>query len=362
MKLKMIIATGITLVLSSQFVTAGTITDTYSAGDTLTTTTLDNIKTAVNDNNLNILAQFSGNGSAGDLTISGDTSWNTTPPINPYFNNFTIDSGQILTVPAGTTIRCAGTFINNGTIQVLTGAAGEGTNWVASSPFSSGPQSSAHPGDAFSAATIGGFHDNAIVESVTINGGSGGNSIPQNFARTSFSLFRIGGGSGTGGVGGGNGGGLLKIYCAGNITNSGTINANGSNGSSNGGGGGGGIVILASSNLVDNTLGIINATGGNGGTQGTLFGAGGGGGGGIVILMSSIAPIPGTTDVTGGTGTTGTSTQASKGRLAGSGGGASGGNGGSGGSVSNAGVNSNGGDGSDGYLITTTANPVFMAR
>lgn len=40
-----------TFTLSSQFVSAGEITDTYSAGDTLTAVKMNSIKAAVNDNN-----------------------------------------------------------------------------------------------------------------------------------------------------------------------------------------------------------------------------------------------------------------------------------------------------------------------
>lgn len=362
MKSSILIAIGVFLTLSSQLVTAGTIADTYTTGDILTAAKMDNIKTAVNDNDTNINAQFSGDGSAGDLTISAATNWNTTPPTNPYFDNITINAGQTLTVPAGTTIRCAGSFTNNGTIQVLTGATNTGTNWGASSPVSSGPKDYAHPGDSFGPAIMGLFDDDSIVDPITINGGAGGKGVPQAFAVTSFSQFRIGGGSGVGGNGSVKGGGLLKVYCAGGITNNGAINADGSNGSSSTSGAGGGIVVLASIGLVDNTSGTISVIGGNGGSQGTVFGAGGGGGGGIIILMSSTAPIAGATNVTGGTGTVGASTQASKGRLAGSGGGASGGNGGAGGSVSSTGANNSGSNGLDGYVISTTANPVFMAR
>ena len=50
MKYSVIFTTVIALALSSQLVTAGSITDTYTAGDTLTAAKMDNIKTAVNDN------------------------------------------------------------------------------------------------------------------------------------------------------------------------------------------------------------------------------------------------------------------------------------------------------------------------
>lgn len=48
MKYSIIFTTIITLALSSQLVEASDITDTYTTGDTLTATTLDNIKAAVN--------------------------------------------------------------------------------------------------------------------------------------------------------------------------------------------------------------------------------------------------------------------------------------------------------------------------
>ena len=50
MKFISILTMIIALAFNIQLVTAGSITDTYTSGDTLTTTTLDNIKTAVNDN------------------------------------------------------------------------------------------------------------------------------------------------------------------------------------------------------------------------------------------------------------------------------------------------------------------------
>jgi len=54
MKQIVIIMMAVTLTLTSQLVAAAPITDTYTAGDPLTTTTLDNIKAAVNDNDTNI--------------------------------------------------------------------------------------------------------------------------------------------------------------------------------------------------------------------------------------------------------------------------------------------------------------------
>lgn len=54
MKQKVIITLIIAITLASQFVTADSITDTYATGDTLTAAKMNNIKTAVNDNDGNI--------------------------------------------------------------------------------------------------------------------------------------------------------------------------------------------------------------------------------------------------------------------------------------------------------------------
>ena len=50
MKKRVIIAASIALALTSQYATAGSIADTYTTGDALTAAKMDNIKTAVNDN------------------------------------------------------------------------------------------------------------------------------------------------------------------------------------------------------------------------------------------------------------------------------------------------------------------------
>ena len=60
MKYSVIFTTVITLALSNQLVFAGEITDTYAAGDTLTATKMDNIKTAVNGNDGNIITNTNG--------------------------------------------------------------------------------------------------------------------------------------------------------------------------------------------------------------------------------------------------------------------------------------------------------------
>lgn len=310
------------------------------------------------------LSFFGGDGSAGNITISASQNWSSSPPANPNFANVTINAGQTLTVPAGTTIRCSGTFTNNGTLQVLFGPENDGSTFLTGVAPSSGVYTSPHPGDTPGAATMGQFDNNAVAVPVTIPGGQGGKAIPRFVAMSSFGNFRFGGGSGAGydGQQGGRGGGLVKIYCEGAIANSGTISAPGEN-AANGSlaGGGGGIVILASRTSVSNA-GTINVVGGNGNPATSFGGNGGGGGGGIIIMVSPTAPVPGTWIVTGGSGASGATTVSTTTRTAGAGGGSSGGAGGAGGQVSSAGVPSASGNGADGYGIAMTLDPIANAR
>lgn len=310
---------------------------------------------------------FGGDGSAGDLTVAAGQNWNATPPANPNFANIAINAGQTLTVPAGTTIRCSGTFTNNGTLSVTPGATTDG-NFDALST-SGGPTyfltAVAHPGDTPGPATLGSAHNNGVVNPQALGGGTGGKAIPRAVAQTSFGSFRIGGGSGAGyDFQGNRGGGLVKIYCEGAIVSAGVIQAAGENGG-NGtiGGGGGGIVVLASRTSASNT-GTINVNGGNGNTARTWGGNGGGGGGGIVIMISPTAPVLGTVNVAGGSGSTATTSVTDGARTGGAGGGGSGGAGGDGGSVTGAatGVPSNASDGAAGYSITMPLDPATIAR
>jgi len=129
-------------------------------------------------------------------------------------------------------------------------------------------------------------------------GGYGGRPLDYSSGR----LF-IGGGGGAGDGNnnaandGGDGGGLVFIICYGNITGSGTINANGQDalntiGGHNdapGGGGGGGTIVLAAQGSISNSLNLT-ARGGNGGNQlisgNESEGPGGGGGGGYIAITS----------------------------------------------------------------------------
>lgn len=326
------------------------------------------LKNAINDNNNRLAGTtfFHGDGSAGDLTISTSTNWNTTPPTNDNYNfaNVTIDSGQTLTVPAGTTIRCTGTFTNNGTISVLNGAQAT-SNQFTGFNVSNDHYSISHPGDTPRAASGGSYHMNATTDVKTVYPGYGGLAIARAMAATSFNHFRFGGGAGGGWYTGsaGHGGGLIKIYCKGAISNPGTITSNGGTGASgSSGGGGGGIVILASVASVT-VAGTINVIGGNGAASWSYGGPGGGGGGGIIIMAApTVTTASATLNYTGGTPGATTTAVVNTSRMGGHGGGASGGNGGIGGSVpAAASATANAGaSGSDGYTITLQQNPIYL--
>lgn len=139
-------------------------------------------------------------------------------------------------------------------------------------------------------------------------GGRGGRPLDYTGSR----VF-MGGGGGAGeenanqGGEGGEGGGIVLIRAFGNVSGSGAIKANGSNGDNTtgtvfsggkdgaGGGGGGGAVVLRCSGNIGGI--IIEAKGGNGGNQDVPIGdneaegPGGGGGGGYVAVSNAVASI-----------------------------------------------------------------------
>lgn len=154
-------------------------------------------------------------------------------------------------------------------------------------------------------------------------GGVGGNTWNSNLARGGYggvaiagaaNLIVMGGGGGggsrnnsSGNAGsGGNGGGIVLIR-AGTVSGSGSISANGADGTDaeNDGGGGGGaggsVLVVANSGTLGSLS--ISAGGGNGGdawrtasTAADRHGPGGGGGGGFIAVTSSLS-----TNVSGGT-------------------------------------------------------------
>lgn len=296
-----------------------------------------------------------GDGSAGDLSISGTVTWDIEGPINTQFKNFTNEG--TLTVPSGTVIRCQGTFTNRGTLTVTTAGMGgvvsmTGNNAIMLSPPSLGlSRRLPLTGEIRGAGS-------------SVWGGFGGIGLSPSLAKNLLHPGIWGGGGGSGSINGvgDQGGGSLVVLARQDIINTGTINANAGNAAGNGsGGGGGGIIILASPTLVNNNEGILNANGGKGGDAfgmaGNGSGNGGGGGGGIIHLLGqSVVTTTGSISVAGGkSGRIDTKlTEAIIG--GGSGGGACGGNGARGGAVLMDGTLNNMalGDGEPGIVIKTS--------
>ena len=300
-----------------------------------------------------------GDGSAGALTISADTTLNSTDHLNLQYTDITINAGTTLTVQSGTVLRCTGTFTNNGTLRVGTFAYGSRFNGVADTNTRYAANRGAHPGVARSAAMNG----EISAAAGTATAGLGGISLSEMEARQ----IRYPGGVGGGGGGfagtqfGAHGGGTLVVLCAGPLVNNGSITANGDNGSA--GAGAGGILIFASPTAVTNgAAGVISANGGKGQDSNIDIGASGGGGGGIIHFISPAITIAVAGNVTANGGAAGSdaSNVTADPASAGGGGGACGGDGGSGGTVAIGGATAAASAGGAGYVLQTPADPTAL--
>lgn len=303
-----------------------------------------------------------GDGSAGPLAITSNTDLTTAAPAsnNFQFTDFTVDAGVQLLVPSGVTIRCTGTFTNNGVIIVFPGANGAKADFDAadSTVFSYSP-----PGAGI-ALSPPGFGEVSFQAAGTLESGEGGQGIPPLAALFMLDPGPHGGGggaaspNGSSNAFGGDGGGSFVVLCQGAVLNTGVIQANGT--SDDAGGGAGGIVILASRTSVENS-GAIEANGAAGGASDDGVGASGGGGGGIIHLLAPFITNTGTATVDGGAaGTSGAAGSIVNSRRAGgAGGGACGGSGGDGGEA--AGADPDLAEaGEPGHLLETPVDPTAL--
>ena len=282
-----------------------------------------------------------GNGSAGARVVSSNEDWNSPAqaPVNLQFTDLTINAGATLTLPSGMTIRCTGTFTNNGTVVVRNGADGgfAGQDGPGNDDLANGPVAPV-PGVGTIAAQAGDTGDSSAARL----GGRGGFGISEFEARQVIVISTTAGGggaaAGTDSSGsttdnkGSDGGGGVRILAMGAITNAAGATMTADGGEGEGGGGGGGVIIMASMTSVTNA-GTMSADGGNGEAGDTNEGPSGGGGGGIIHFLAPMISNSGTATVAGGTaGAVGPGVAAVT-RFGGGGGGASGGSGGNGGIV-----------------------------
>lgn len=322
------------------------------------------------------LARVYGDGSAGAITITQDTLWTAnggSPPANnnTQFTDFTVSEGVTLTVPSGVTIRCTGTFTNNGTILVSTGAVGALVDGDASSnPADVQSNNYRQPGAGISLCPPS-PGEYATPAGAPPESGFGGCGIEQPLvAAFILNPGPAGGGGGaasaTGtllGVGG-DGGGTLVVRARGAIVNTGVIRADGDRGQGFGcGGGGGGILILASAKSITSnaSTALLSASGGAGGESSTTRGPGGGGGGGIVHLIAPAIAVD-KVEVAAGFGGEKVGDINSNPHQGGAGGGASFGSGGEGGSgtLNIPGPPGTAGPAGSGILLQTQLDPAGL--
>lgn len=371
MKRATVLASLISCLLGLQSATAGEVTGlvNFTAGTPARAAEVNGnfnaVKTAVDDNHARIGALqdaigrlMYGDGSAGDLLVSGDVDWTTADtPTNLSFNNCTIQSGATLTVSGGTTLRCAGTFTNDGTIDVR--GAADGGRISSPAGLTTAGVYVPHPGDMTDVPAMPPV-DNDGTFNTSLIGAFGALGTPKTYILGNLSRLRMGGGGGSGTTegSGGTGGGLLRVLVNGALSNNGRIVANGVAGA---GGGGGGIVMLASRASIDNT-GTLSARGGDGSNSNGSAAASGGGGGGIVVLAAPTVEDSGTIDVAGGAaGMVVGAVNDLILRVGGGAGGAGGGMGGRGGNVL-PGSSTSAASGDMGYVLTLQQDPLFLVH
>jgi hypothetical protein len=246
------------------------------------------------------LAPLYGNGSDGNVTVSGTTTLTG----DAYYNNLEV-TGTLNT--ANFRVFVAGTLSGNGTIACNGGSvanASAGGNAVTSQVYLAA-------GNGAAGATGAGGTATAVAQKLGGNGGAGGagSTGAAGGAQTGTANVAAAGGTNlyqdvlafmrgqpvgssttrlSGGAGGGGGGG--------DGTNAGA-----------GGGAGGGSVFVAARAVT--FTGSVTATGGNGGTRTTgNVGGGGGGGGGVVVVVTGSNTQTFTVSVAGGTAGNGNGT------------------------------------------------------
>ncbi len=258
-----------------------------------------------------------GDGSRGDLTVKDGELVILDSP-NLQFNNISIESGGMLQIPSGATVRCLGQFQNSGDVIIQSGA--QHASHLASPSEQVIPTTPSYFGNQAYTATSE-VHETTGSSFPSIQGTAGNGAhgtiggVLSYKARTAIMPFPLGGGAGGNSLGtGGEGGGFAAVLCQGAMINTNEIIANGQNAASTissliggGGGGGGGIIVLASKSSISNS-GTIEAFGGNGSPaasaiingHATSWAPGGGGGGGIIHLLAPSISSTGLLDVSAG--------------------------------------------------------------
>lgn len=241
---------------------------------------------------------FFGDGSDGALVVTAAQDGQELQPSGSY-TDFTIEAGVTVTVASGTTIRCTGTFRNDGTLLVGPGATGGGlVSFAGQVDLTRQFSDYVVPWGAGDARAPAGSP--VVMQEQAALGAVGGRGLGTAVFTIPPSHYRRGGGGGSAALDGvgADGGGLLRVIARGAIENgaAGVIGAVGAVPTSERfparpgggcGGGGGGVVILASALRVQND-GLIDVSGGDGGFPDPIGGGGGGGGGGLAYFAAPL--------------------------------------------------------------------------
>jgi len=230
-----------------------------------------------------LIALDCGDGSDGDVVISGDTTLTR----SMFYNNLTVNNGYNL-IGAGFLIFVKGTCTNNGTIHNngVTATTSGGAAGGAAGYFRAGGSGGATVNGNGASTT------NSLGGAGGASGGTGGTvtaptHLPRSVAMFLGSIFNSsgtptanggwsggGGGSASSGAGGGGGGGVLGLIAR-ILINNGTISCKGGSGysaSGNSGGGGGGFLFIGYRKATWGTESVAGGTGpGNPGAAGTLI-------------------------------------------------------------------------------------------
>lgn len=236
-----------------------------------------------------------GDGSDGALDVASGT---TTITADKQYTDVTVAVGATLVINSGVTVRCTGTFTNNGTVHcngaaggdASAGAAGQG-GYEPGRGGTGGAGGAGSLGSPGSPTTI----DRPGMGGASFNAGrTGGNPGWPGIGRSAGTGGGGGVGAGTGrGGGGGQGGGWYRV-CAPVIAGSGDFEAKGGrggNGYSAGGGndgeagsgGGGGYIETLSVAAPDNNLTFAVTGGAEGTGTGAYVGLADGGEDGVAI-------------------------------------------------------------------------------
>lgn len=251
---------------------------------------------------------FGGRGDSGSyVAVNGDILGDG----EYYYTNFTVPSGVTITVSKLAKVFITGNAVIAGTVNVTPASLG-GSEYLVTSLSGA---STGQPGQGFGSRageTPAGAYSYTISP-VGSGGCSGGYAIITNSGLISLTT-RVGG----------NGGGCFWLEAAGNITVTGTINAQGTAGDiafatgntastgwvlGAGSGGSGGLILLKALGTIT-VSGFLNVSGGNGGTgivnSGGLGAEGGGGGGGgrIYLAAPAVNTTGSTLNIAGGLGGT----------------------------------------------------------